>query len=124
MFKYFSFTQGDSQKYANCKTTGGPAGVGVPCKIPFIWRQNPDFPYQKYWGCVDDIENPGKTWCSTEVDTDGRHVTGKGAYGFCSNSCPKHPIGPEPGPQNGQTSDDKKNIQITKFHVNTDIQMR
>ena len=27
-------------------------------------------------------------------------------------------------PQNGQPSDDKKDIQITKFHVNTDIQMR
>ena len=26
-------------------------------------------------------------------------------------------------PQNGQSSDDKKDIQITKFHVNTDIQM-
>ena len=24
-------------------------------------------------------------------------------------------------PQNGQPSDDKKDIQITKFHVNTDI---
>ena len=103
MLKYFSFTQGDSRNptgstsfkkdkdpFANCKTTGGPAGVGVPCKIPFIWRKNPDFPYQQYWGCIKDNENPTETWCSTEVDTDGRHVTGKGAYGFCSDSCPKH----------------------------------
>ena len=27
-------------------------------------------------------------------------------------------------PQNGQPSDDKKDIEITKFHVNTNIQMR
>ena len=85
---------------ANCKTTGGPAGIGVQCKIPFIWRKNSDHPYVQYWGCPVDPEDPSKTWCSTEIDVNGKHKTRIRAYGFCSNGCPKHKDKPVVGRNN------------------------
>ena len=65
-------------------TSGGPAGSGVKCQFPFIFRN------VQYWGCPPDLSDQTKLWCSTKVDANGNHISGSNAYGFCSSSCPKH----------------------------------
>jgi len=68
----------------SCSTVGGPDPY-KQCKFPFTWNGN------TYYGCPVDPDHRGKRWCSTQVDGYGNHVTGKRKYGFCSNTCPKHP---------------------------------
>ena len=31
----------------------------------------------------------GEHWCSTKVDAQGNHITGKGEFGLCNDKCPK-----------------------------------
>ncbi len=69
--------------YKSCVTKGGPAGSGVKCQIPFVFKGI------QYWGCPVDLVDASETWCSTKVDDKGNHITGIDAYGFCSSSCPK-----------------------------------
>ena len=54
------------------------------CVFPFTHQG------KTYFGCPIDPEQPSKTWCSTKVDSSGKHVTGEDEYGFCSRSCPSH----------------------------------
>jgi len=70
--------------YKSCVTKGGPAGSGVKCQIPFVFKGI------QYWGCPVDLVDASETWCSTKVDDKGNHITGIDAYVFCSSSCPKH----------------------------------
>merc|ERR1719402_883266 len=52
------------------------------CIFPWTHRS------KTYDGCKDDPENPGETWCSTKVDSDGNHVTGEDEWGLCGDGCP------------------------------------
>jgi len=68
----------------NCRTTSGPA-QGRACAFPF------SFGGKSYQGCARwDFGGPnqGKMWCSTSTDVQGKHINGKGNYGFCSSNCP------------------------------------
>ena len=72
------------QKQIDCRTIGGPVGPGSQCQLPFIFQGT------TYFGCPVDLVDNTKTWCSTKIDENGVHVSGQGAYGFCSSTCPKH----------------------------------
>ena len=53
-----------------CKTSGG-LNPGKPCIFPF------KFEGKTYFGCPPEPDAPGKTWCSTKVDSFGNHVVKK-----------------------------------------------
>jgi len=66
-----------------CKTSGGPA-AGQPCVFPFTFQG------VTHNTCTDWIfgEQPqGTRWCSTKTDSNGKHIGGKGFYGFCPDTC-------------------------------------
>ena len=67
-----------------CRTTADSKDPQKPCIFPFKFKG------EKYFGCPPDPEVRGKRWCSTAVDNRGNHITGKGNFGFCEESCPKH----------------------------------
>ena len=71
-----------------CSTVGGPDPY-QQCIFPFTWDG------KTYYGCPVDPDDKTKIWCSTQVDGYGNHVTGKGKYGYCSNTCPKHQLSPK-----------------------------
>eukprot|EP00092_Neocalanus_flemingeri_P007506 GFUD01008103.1.p1 GENE.GFUD01008103.1~~GFUD01008103.1.p1 ORF type:complete len:350 (+),score=95.34 GFUD01008103.1:140-1051(+) len=67
----------------------------VPCLVGecVVTRgQNCVFPFRHknvtYAGCTDAGDPDGKLWCSTEVNGQGDHMTGKGAWGHCQGDCP------------------------------------
>jgi len=62
-----------------CTTVGGPS-PNLPCIFPF--KHNG----VTYNSCT--TATLGKSWCSTETYTDGRHKQGQGKYGLCSSTCP------------------------------------
>lgn len=66
-----------------CLTNGGP-NPGKECIFPFTFQGI------TYTGCALDLDDLSKTWCSTKVDSNGKHVMGQDDYGYCSNDCPKH----------------------------------
>ena len=68
--------------YAKCNTK-----TGEHCQFPF--KHNGVL----YYGCPPDPIEAGEFWCSTKVDKDGNHITGKGFYGLCKSECPKHKPG-------------------------------
>ena len=59
-----------------CFTESGPE-TGKPCAFPFTYKGNT---YEK---CTE-IEHD-QFWCSTEVDDNGVHVSGK--WGNCGKEC-------------------------------------
>ena len=67
-----------------CRTTADSKDPKKPCIFPFKFKG------EKYFGCPPDPEVRGRRWCSTAVDNRGNHITGKGNFGFCEESCPKH----------------------------------
>ena len=67
-----------------CRTTADSKDPRKPCIFPFKFKG------EKYFGCPPDPEVRGRRWCSTAVDNRGNHITGKGDFGFCEESCPKH----------------------------------
>ena len=67
-----------------CRTTADSKDPKKPCIFPFKFKG------EKYFGCPPDPEVKGRRWCSTAVDNRGNHITGKGNFGFCEESCPKH----------------------------------
>ena len=69
-----------------CQTVGGPDPYRQ-CVFPFRWNG------KTYYGCPIDPDDSSHRWCSTKVDGYGNHVTGRGKYGYCSRSCPKHQSG-------------------------------
>lgn len=62
----------------------GP-GAGKPCVFPFTWTYNDE----TYDGCAFSPEVDQYPWCSTLVDEQGNHVSGKGEWGKCDpHNCP------------------------------------
>jgi hypothetical protein len=68
-----------------CVVTDG-ANNGTECVFPFIYNNT------KYSGCILEANSEFsfeiESWCSTEVDQLGVHVSGKGKWGHCSSKCP------------------------------------
>merc|ERR1719348_2198362 len=58
-----------------CKTVSGPV-VGGTCVFPFTFRG------VSYTGCT--TADGGQPWCSTRVDSSGRHIQGN--WGNCAAS--------------------------------------
>ena len=56
---------------------------GKACIFPFRHKN------VTYAGCTDERDPDGKYWCSTEVDSQGEHLGGKKAWGYCPQDCPK-----------------------------------
>jgi len=68
----------------DCRTNGGPSS-NAPCIFPFIFKGN------TYNQCTLDGED---YWCSTKVDSSGKHIGNQGNWGVCGQGCPGLP-GPE-----------------------------
>ncbi len=63
-------------------TSGGDPNQ--PCAIPFIYRG------LRYSGCTLTDAADGRAWCSTLVDGNGVHVSGRSKWGHCPNrGCPE-----------------------------------
>ena len=53
-----------------------------PCKFPFRFQNT------THHGCTTAGADDDVPWCSTLVDEEGNHVTGKAAWGNCDlNTC-------------------------------------
>ena len=64
-----------------CKTTADGPQVSTPCIFPFSFKGT------EYNECI--FESGDDTpWCSTKVDENGKHVSGKNNWGYCEESCP------------------------------------
>ena len=77
----FLFLGGGGDKKI-CITKSGPDSNEV-CKFPFRYDGN------TYYSCTTagntfDQRDP---WCSTKVDSTGKHVGGQGKWGWCRHSC-------------------------------------
>jgi len=64
-----------------CLTKNGPSS-NQPCIFPFTFRG------KTYNGCPIDPDDSRERWCSTKVDSRGRHIGGQGNYGNCNSKCP------------------------------------
>lgn len=54
--------------------------LDAPCVFPFAYK------FVNYTSCTDKNDPNGFKWCSTKVDSRGRHI--KGTFGYCSPGCP------------------------------------
>ena len=68
-------------KETECITIDGPK-QNSPCIFPFFFNGI------KYHKCGHDIDIGGY-WCSTKVDSSGKHIGGQGNWGICGSLCPK-----------------------------------
>merc|ERR1719510_1238127 len=57
---------------------------GEQCQLPFIFRG------LTRTGCITDSDPAGLLWCSTRLDSQGRHVAGGGHWDHCQPGCPQH----------------------------------
>ena len=64
--------------------------------------QDCQFPFklsgQTFFNCTDHQDPDGRLWCSTKVDSNGKHVGGEGNWGYCNlinGICPKGPVDKE-----------------------------
>ena len=64
-----------------CVTVDGPS-PNMPCIFPF------EFKGIDHNQCIWDGDSENGAWCSTKVDTDGKHVSGNGNWGNCASKCP------------------------------------
>ena len=64
-----------------CTTIGGP-DAGQPCQLPFIFND------VTRNGCITESDPEGRAWCSTRVDSEGRHVAGGDHWAHCDPECP------------------------------------
>ena len=66
----------------SCRTTTG-ADPNKPCVFPFKFRS------VTYNNCTKVATDPDdtKAWCSTKIDEFGKHVGGKGKWGYCEPKC-------------------------------------
>jgi len=71
-----------SDQSSSCITSSGPA-AGQPCVFPFT-HNGITYNQCAYWthGGIHE----GKRWCSTNTDRNGKHINGKGFYGFCPDT--------------------------------------
>ena len=65
-----------------CRTKSGPS-PNQPCIFPFTWNG------KTYNGCPIDPEDSSQRWCSTKVDSNGKHIIGQGNWGHCNSNCRK-----------------------------------
>jgi len=87
---------GEGPSSEPCTTIGGP-GAGQPCQFPFIYNE------VAREGCITEADPEGRAWCSTKVDTEGRHVAGGEHWAHCHPGCPMSASDPG-GAGAGQTS--------------------
>ena len=64
----------------NCSVTVSGPRPNKPCVFPF------KFGRKVHWSCTD-LSDPGKFWCSTKVDKNGKHIGGASEWGYCHKSC-------------------------------------
>lgn len=86
LYFYLAVSLGKPQESAetikNCSTTSDSIDPSTKCVFPFIYKG------LEHFGCPVDPEDNSRRWCSTEVDENGEHVSGKEKYGFCLDTCP------------------------------------
>merc|ERR1719219_2051672 len=92
------FGQSDTNQPLTCLTVGGP-GKGKQCQFPFI------FSGQSRGGCITESDPEGLLWCSTRVDSEGRHVAGGEHWAHCHPDCPVD-ASEETGAELSETSGD------------------
>ncbi len=63
-----------------CKTNGGEESNSA-CVFPFRYYE------MEYNQCT--TVNRTARWCSTKVDSSGKHIGRQGNYGTCGPGCPK-----------------------------------
>ena len=61
-----------------CRTVSGD-DVNKRCIFPFRTTDG------MFYDCDVDEDVP---WCSTKMDADGNHISGKGNWGNCGPECP------------------------------------
>lgn len=74
---YLLLLSGLPLSYGQCTTIGGGN-----CVFPFIFKG------ETYGGCTEKDDPDSKRWCSTMVDSEGKHRKGENLWGHCSSSCP------------------------------------
>ena len=85
MYKQTPFIfETDSPNSKCCKTVSG-ADVNKSCIFPFVTTNFATFTTRVYYDCNVNQNGP---WCSTKVDENGNHITGRGNWGNCGSECP------------------------------------
>ena len=64
----------------DCITNSGPSS-GKKCIFPFIYRGD------TYTKCIRINGQSDRSWCSTKVDSNNRHIGGEGNWGYCDDNC-------------------------------------
>ena len=49
-----------------------------PCQFPFIFKG------RLFEKCTNYTDKEGKRWCSTNVNSDGNHITNMRYWGYCN----------------------------------------
>ena len=104
-------------------TISGPS-PSMPCVFPF------QFKGIDHNQCIWDGDSENGPWCSTNVDDDGKHISGEGNWGNCASECPFSPspyedksqktITDESSTKHGQTTDvNDKNVDGGCFEENS-----
>ena len=65
-----------------CITKPGHGVPNAPCVFP--WKYEDD--KTEYEGCANPSNSAVGLWCPTELDEEGKYVSGK--WGVCADSCP------------------------------------
>jgi len=85
-----------------CVTTNEVKVKGAPCHFPFVYKNI------AYNHCTKVDHNA--YWCSTQVDSMGKHIVGK--WGNCASSCPTGDAGKcDPGWRYVEDRSDNRSIQ-------------
>ena len=66
--------------FVDCTVTVAGPNPNRKCVFPFKYGS------KTYRSCTD-ISDPGRFWCSTKTDENGRHVTKRKQWGYCHPSC-------------------------------------
>ena len=72
-----------------CRTVSGPQ-PDRECQFPFRFRD------RIFSSCTSDFDQNGRRWCSVELDSQGKHISGK--WGYCPNNCGDQNNKPTPRP--------------------------
>ena len=65
--------------------TKSGAVPNAPCIFP--WKYGDDD--TEYDGCANPSLSSVGDWCPTELDNEGKYISGSGKWGACAESCPK-----------------------------------
>jgi len=61
------------------RSSTGKAKLGVSCVFPFKYKDH------IYNSCTTEHDPDGFLWCSTKVDSEGKHLQGN--FGYCDSEC-------------------------------------